>query len=226
MTLLAALIAIATAIPTAAQQPRSARPADEHVNSPSLSEPWQQTLRDFDEWAQIQRLYTEQQVAEMREKILEKVADLPPEDSDRFRDEVNAKLHVMLSAEARDARKWLTDTLAVASDSYAKKVRAKMPDVVKESSSDLAADLDRFGSRQTNVKQYQQGMQKTREMQIKSLEENARRQAEANAKAREGSVYNPAPGGASRREPRTIYRYQSPYGPTSPYSINSAYRFW
>ena len=162
----------------------------------------------------------------MRGKILDKIVSLPTEDSERFRDEVNAKLHVMMSAEARDARKWLNDTLAVASDSYAAKIRAKLPDVVKESPNELQADLDKFEARESNVKQYEKGMQETRQMQIKSLEEDARRQAAANANARAASTYNPAPGGATSRAPRTYQRYSSPYGPTSPYSIGLGYRYW
>jgi hypothetical protein len=226
--LLALLIACASPFPAAAQPPRTVPDNESGAlgNSSGIDARWRETLSSFDEWAIIQRLYTKPQIAEMRAKILEKIADLPPEDSERFRDEVNTKLEVMMSGEARDARKWLNDTLAVASDKYAQKVRANLPDVVKESPSQLQADLDAFASRQTSAKQYQQGMEKTREMQIKALETNARRQAAANARARDNNVYNPAPGGAVIRERRPNYRYSSPYGPTSPYSIYPAYRLW
>src|SRR4249919_561373 len=122
---LASLIACSSAVPVTAQQPRATRAGNEPSasgNSSYASDPWHQTLHDFDEWTQIQRLYSKQQVTEMRGKILDKIVSLPTEDSERFRDEINAKLHVMMSAEARDARKWLNDTLAVASDSYAAKI--------------------------------------------------------------------------------------------------------
>src|SRR5262245_25435581 len=134
------LIEAGAAIPAAAQ------PRPERGGSParSLSDAWQQTLHGFDEWADVQQIYTPQQVAEMRRKVVDNASSLAPAESDQFRGEINAKLHVLLSAEARDARKWLNETLAVASDSYAKKVRAQLPDVAHESASQLQADLDAF----------------------------------------------------------------------------------
>jgi hypothetical protein len=118
----------------------------------------------------------------------------------------------------------LADTLAVASDSYAEKIRAKLPDITKESARQLQADLDAFEARESNVKQYQQGLQQTRQIAIRELEEDARRQAESNAQAHVGTNYNPAPGGAAIGGPGAYSRYVSPYGPTLPYGIGL--RFW
>jgi hypothetical protein len=223
------VIVLATAFPLGAHQPQvglagnvsSARGSD-----PAASNLWRQTLQVFDEWGQFQQIYTPTQIAEIRRKMLDKAANLSPADSEQFRGEIDAKLHVLMSAEARDARKWLTDTLAVASDSYAKKIRSQLPDVVNESAPQLQADLDAFEAREASVKQYQQGFQQTRQMQVKALEEDARRQAEANAAAHVGSNYNPAPGGAAIGGPGAYQRYRSPYGPTLPSGFGWGYRFW
>jgi hypothetical protein len=209
----------------AAQPPQWFPPGSNLAGRSSLvSEPWQQTLRGFDEWSQVQQVYMPQQIAEMRRKILEKASSLSAAESERFRGEINAKLHVLMSAEARDARKWLADTLAVASDSYAEKVRAKLPDITKESARQLQADLDAFEARESNVKQYQQGLQETRKLAVRELEEDARGQAEANAQAHVGTNFNPAPGGTAIGGPGAYQRYRSPYGPTLPYGIG--FRFW
>jgi len=134
---------------------------------------------------------------------------------------VNAKLHILLSAEARDARKWLTDTLSVASDSYAKKVRAQLPDVANESPRKLQADLDAFEAREANVKQFNQGMQQARQLEVKSIEEDNRRQAEANAQAHVGTNYSPAYGGTAIGGPGAYYpRYRSPG------AWGTSWRYW
>jgi len=222
----ALLIVLAMPQLAAAQQPQLAPPAlgVSRGSSPSLSGPWQQTLQAFNQWAAVQQIYTPQQISNMRRQMLEKATGLSPQESEQFRGEVEAKLHVLMSAEARDARKWLTETLAVASDSYAAKVRAGLPDVVHESASQLQADLTAFENREASVKQYQQGMQQMRERQIKAIEDDARQQAEASAQARatNNSNYNPFPGGGTVN---AYDRYRSPYRPYYPISPFGN-RFW
>jgi hypothetical protein len=221
----ALLLVSAVATPLAAQPPQSVSPGSSLAASSNvLSESWQETLRGFDEWSRVQQVYLPQQIVEMRRKMLDKATSLSPAESERFRGEISAKLHVLMSAEARDARKWLADTLAVASDSYAEKIRAKLPDITKESARQLQADLDAFEARESNVKQYQKGLQETRQMAIRELDEEARRQAESNAQAHVGTNYNPAPGGAAIGGPGAYGRYVSPYGPTLPYGFGL--RFW
>jgi len=194
-------------------------------NSSSLSAAWQQTLQSFDDWGRVQEIYTPPQLAEMRQKMVEKAYRLAPDESESFRGDINAKLHILMSAEAGEARRWLTNTLAVASDSYAQKVRAQLPDVVTESPRQLQADLDAFAARQANVKQYQQGLEQTRQMAIKAIEADTRRQADANAQAYVGQTYNPYPSAAPIGGSAAYQRYRSPYTPAAPI-LPFGYRFW
>jgi len=70
--------------------------------------------------------------------------------------------------------------------------------------------LDEFEGRETNMKQYEAGLQKTRQMQVQVAEGNDRAQAAANAAAWQGggnlygSAYNP---GSNQR---SYGRYVSP----------------
>src|SRR5258708_463646 len=74
-------------------------------------------LREFDTWASVQRLYEADQVKKFRAKIVEKAGQLSGDDLQAFLDDLSDRLHVLTSADARDARRWLSQTLAVASDS-------------------------------------------------------------------------------------------------------------
>ena len=79
---MAALIGCVSAFPAMAQQSRTAMPSGARGGSSSpVSDPWQQTLQVFDEWARIQQIYTPPQIAEMRQKMLDKVRSLSAEDS-------------------------------------------------------------------------------------------------------------------------------------------------
>jgi hypothetical protein len=183
--------------------------------APSPTGPqWAQVLQLFDEWAAVQQIYTPEQVRQWRTQILGKASSLPAPDAAAFAADLSAKLQVMLSAEARDARKWLAETLAVASDSYAKEVKAGLPDPRTMTAGQIQARLDAFENREANVKQVEASLQKTRQMQIKAIEADQQAQAAANAAAWQGSdsvgsSYNPI---ATQR----IYggRYVPPAGRT------------
>jgi hypothetical protein len=78
--------------------------------------------------------------------------------------------------------------------------------------SQIQARLDAFENRESNMKQVESSLQKTRQMQIKSIEADERAQAAANAAAWQdtggsyGSAYNP---GANQR---LSGRYVPPLG--------------
>lgn len=167
-------------------------------------------LRDFDAWARVQTLYEPEQVKKFRARIVEKAGQLSGDDLAAFLADLTDRLHVLTSEEARDARRWLNQTLSVASDSYAKEIRSKLPDVAKLSAGELQEELDDFEARQTSNKQYRAGLEKTRQAQIKNIEQEKRRQEEANDRAAlsDGnySPYSPA-------APRTYTPYRRPVYP-------------
>jgi hypothetical protein len=184
----------------------------------AASADWQQTLHTFDEWAAIQKRYDAKQIAAMRQKIADYAASLAPSEGGKLRAEINAKLRILLSTEANAARQWLAETLAVASDSYAQKIEAGLPDVVSSSPQQLAESLRAFEARETNLQQVREGMKDTQQVAIKALDDANRRQVEAAAQAR-AAASAPAPANAvvTPVAPRTYERYSSPYGPTLPY---------
>lgn len=217
---------LVAAVRAPAQEPLADSPVDrgEPADLFANEDPWRDTLRAFDQWAIVQQVYTPKQAAEMRAKILEKSHRLSPEEGEKFRAEIDAKLAVLLSAEAREARTWLSTTLAVASDSYANKIKAKIPDVVKSSPDQLQAGLDTFEYRRGGVPAFQQGVQQSREMTVKATQDDARRQAEAAARARTVPIYTPPPGGKAIGGPNSRVPFHSPYGLKDPYA--PFFRFW
>jgi hypothetical protein len=220
---LAAWLAIlsSAAVLPAAQPPAPPLPPGPplQVSEKPLDESWQHTLRTFDDWSKVQRLYSPEHMAQLRRQMLDKAASLSPDQSAQFRRETDARLSVLLSAEANDARQWLLDTLSVASDSYAKKVLAGVPDVAHASAGQLQQALADFEARHRSVQQYQAGLAQSRETAIQDLNERNRSNIAAAAEARAASA---APASFSGVVPndaaqRTYERYRSPYGPTLPY---------
>jgi hypothetical protein len=223
--ILAGFIITAATVRAPAQEPPVASSDGEGVTDRYADgDPWQETLKDFDQWVLVQRVYTPKQTAEMRAKILEKSRSLPPEEAAKLRGEIDAKLAILFSAEAREAREWLSSTLAVASDSYAQKIKAKIPDVAKTTPDQLQEELSSFEYRRSGVRQYQRDIQTSRETAAKAVQDDARRQAKAAAKARSVPTYNPAPGGPAMNVQKSHERYHSPYALKDPYA--PFFRFW
>jgi hypothetical protein len=182
---------------------------------------WTSLLQLFDEWAAVQQLYTPDQVRQWRAQILSKAASLPSADKQQFADDLDAKLHLMLSAEARDARKWLAETLSVASDSYARQVKAGLPDPRTMTAPQLQARLDEFEGREANQKQVEASLQKTRQMQIQAIQADQQAQAAANAAAWQGGGGSPYNSGYYPSANQSYGRYVPPIGRT----IGSGF-FW
>lgn len=198
---------------TYAQAPSATR----NVDDPAAAV--RSVLREFDAWALVQRLYDPEQVKKFRARIVEKSGQLSGDDLAAFLADLSDRLHVLTSEEAREARTWLNQTLAVASDSYAKEIRSKLPDVAKLSASELEEKLDEFEGRQTSNRQYREGLDKTRQARIKNIQEDERRQEQANARAKvstgPSSPYSPA------GQPRTY----TPYSRRAVYPVYGGLRW-
>jgi len=211
----------APATQPAAAQPGAwtlAPPGPPQVTGQPLDESWQQTLHTFDHWGSIQRLYSQAQIGQMRQILLDKVARLSPAERAQFKFEADAKLRVLLSAEANDAREWLVATLPVASKSYAEKVIAQIPDVFNAPAAEIQKALDKFEADRRGRQQFQAGFDQSREEAIKGIADRDQKDVAAAAQARAASSAPASFSGVTPVAPQQGYhRYTSPYGPTLPY---------
>jgi hypothetical protein len=217
----------------AAGQPRSPESTE---RSPRMdarddrrsSDPWRGTLERFDDWAATQQFYSHRQIEQMRRELIAKGERLSPDQADRLRRDLDTKLNILMSDEAREARQWLGKTLAVASPSYAQRVRSRLPDVMNESPPQVQADLNALAAREASAGRVEQGVERTRQQSVEAVEERARRQADANdqARANAGAASGanlPPPGNGP---PRLYQRYVSPYQPVIPYPAPLYYGYW
>jgi hypothetical protein len=160
------------------------------VNPALASSPQAETLQAFDQWATHQDLYSQPMIAEMRNRLCLKLDGLPSTDAAHFRDELSAKLSVLGDSQSQEAEQWIAETLAVASEIYAKSILAKLPDVVDDSPSEVRAKLRAFVVRAINLRQARQGFNQSRQATIQVLREDERRQAEINAQIRASMTYS------------------------------------
>lgn len=164
-------------------------------------------MREYDQWASVQKIYPPEKVKEMRDKFIDKAAQLRGEELEELLQGVHEKLQILLSAEASEARYWLTRTLATAADSKAAKIKAKLPDVARLSAAELEEQLANFArDRAYQLESYSE-FNKVRSAQVKGAQATAAREAQASARARSssggGGYSGYVPSAAPREHKRT-----------------------
>jgi hypothetical protein len=105
---------------------------------------WKQTFHDFNEWMSAQVIYDADQIQQVRKRMALGISRMTPAQLERFQSDIQEKLAVLNSAEAKQAGTYLTETFAVASPAYARKVRAKLPDVLTMTAAQINQQLDIF----------------------------------------------------------------------------------
>jgi len=114
-TLIAAGMGLALAVPLSvveAQQnsaPATASAEDDAAakNVIFSSDEWRRTRVAFDEWLSIQRIFDDQQVRSMKDRLRKQIATSSAADLRTLQEQMAAKMEILLSPEASDARRWL-----------------------------------------------------------------------------------------------------------------------
>ncbi|HEV3003798.1 MAG TPA: hypothetical protein VGX78_05025 [Pirellulales bacterium] len=178
---------------------------DEILQSPE----WNETMRAWNHWLAVQKIYDKQQVKKMKQQLDDKVKGLSADELADFHNDLRAKIHVLMSAEALDARHWLSETLAVASQKYAKKVRAGLPDVANLSAQELQDELDRFEERRSQTQQGEVALQQARRNRVKAVQTELRQQHDDSQKAMQRASRDLNAGSGSNFVPSSIHDRQS-----------------
>lgn len=179
---------------------------DEILNS----EAWRQTMQALDEWLSVQKIYDPKRAAQFRDQIERRASQMSPDELSDFIAQLDAKLKILLGAEARDARQWLDATLATASDKYAKQIRAKLPDVAKLTPEQLQEELDEFERKRAQTRESSAAYKRAEQARIKAVEADLKQQREQSEKALDRAAASARQGYYS--PPRQVRQYQSNYG--------------
>jgi hypothetical protein len=71
------------------------------------SDQWRQVRLAFDEWLAVQKIYDAQQAAQLPSRLKQKVAGMSSRELQKFLEQMQAKMAILLSPAAADARDWL-----------------------------------------------------------------------------------------------------------------------
>lgn len=172
----------ATSAAAPALKPKPARSwsAEEAAarNAIISSKEWGDTMRAFDEWQSVQQTYDKQQARQLRIRLIDKINSMDANQLKEFLPNLEAKLNILLSAEARQARSWFRQNLDVASDQYAEKMRKSLPDIARMTPEQLQESLDSFENKLSQQEKIQKEFNRGRQQQVKNVEADLKRQRE------------------------------------------------
>ena len=158
------------------------------------SDRWRRAARQFDEWLSVQRIYRDDEVESIKAEMKQRVAHMSPSELEDFLDDMEARLHVLLSPETADVRSWLNQFLAVARNPEQQLGRER-PDVLNMNASQIRQELQWLQQERESRQQAQQAFNRARGIQAQSAQEvqAARRAARAPMPNRGGWPANTPP---------------------------------
>jgi hypothetical protein len=160
---------------------------------------WRRAIFELGEWLSNQQIYTPQEVNRIKADFNRRVAGMSSYELEYLLDDLDAKFKVMETPEARDAKAWLGQYLAVMSDQRRAEALRDVPDVVTMSASQLQQEINRIEQKRVSLQQRQQAFDQTRDMRVQLAEDNRRQTASAAAAAmaqsRSSASFSPYSGG-------------------------------
>jgi hypothetical protein len=178
-----------------AQQPappaRQPAPAQAVADSPE----WQATRQAFQEWLTVQQIYTDEEIQKLVNDLRLRVAGMNEQERAAFLKDMQARLAVLNSDQARQARAWLGETTSRLTPAGQQKLRRQLPDVSKMSASELQQSLasqqlrmqarqrDREATARLRTQQNQLAMQMNQQRQQAFQDARQRQQSAVSSQA-------------------------------------------
>jgi hypothetical protein len=115
------------------------------------SDRWRRAMFEFNAWLDAQPVYSPTQVAAIRRELTSRVTTMSSFEVEYLLETMSAKLQVLETPAARDARGWLGRYLEVMSDAKRAEVLRDVPNVLDMSAAELEAAVQRIETKRAEV---------------------------------------------------------------------------
>lgn len=154
-----AIAVVIAALPAPAADPRpendsspEADAGDQDRKAKVLaSDRWRRAMFEFNAWLDSQPVYSPTQVASIRRELTSRVTTMSSFEVEYLLETMSAKLQVLETPAARDARGWLGRYLEVMSDAKRAEVLRDVPNVLDMSAAELEAVVQRIDTKRAEV---------------------------------------------------------------------------
>lgn len=132
------------------QSPAAAAAADRKAELLG-SDRWRRAMFEFNTWLDTQPVYPPEQVRRIRRELADRVAKMSSFELEYLLESIDAKLKVLESPAARDARGWLGRYLAVMSDAKRAEVVRDVPGILDMTAAELESAVRQVEARRAAV---------------------------------------------------------------------------
>ena len=195
---------------SAAFAARSSDPANAGVFSPTTDEEhgdlarksdllhspaWQRVVAEFGSWLSSQSIYTPAEVRRIKVQFNSQVAAMSSYEVEYLLESIAAKMRLLDTPEARDAKAWLGEYLSAMSDARRAQALRNVPNILDMSADQLWREIQRIDALRATLRQRQQGVESRQttlsERAGGSRQATANASREAAARARSAPVHSP-----------------------------------
>jgi hypothetical protein len=168
---------------------------------------WRRAIFELGEWLSAQQIYSPQEVRSIKADFNRRVAAMSSYELEYLLDDLDAKFKILDTPEAKDARQWVGQYLAVMSDQKRAEVLKDVPDVVKMSSGQLQQEIEKLEQKKAGLQRQQaafdQGRQQLVDRAQAARQATAAASTAAAAQLQSGVSYSPyrSQGGGGGKPP-------------------------
>lgn len=216
---MAAALCIAWSLAPAAGPPAKARDRGQSEKTRreliGKSESWRNTFAGLDQWLSVQTRYDKDEIENIKRQISSRVEKMSNDELEDFRQNLDAKLAMVLSPEGRDILDWVAASRARAAPAYRQKMGIEYPDVARLTAAQLREQLDLLIRKRSKAQANTAAVERARQARIAGLQAEQqqafqeRQRALDRGAAGASSPYNPGP---VRQYPDVISRPQYGWG--------------
>ena len=120
---------------------------------------WQRTIAEFGGWLATQTVYSPPDVQRIKRQFNARVAAMSSYELEYLLDSISAKLQLLDTPEARDAKAWLGEYLATMSDARRAEELRTIPNILDLNASQLWEEIQRIDRMRATLQQRQQGVE-------------------------------------------------------------------
>lgn len=155
-----------------------------------LSSPqWRRAVAELGAWLSTQTVYPPAEVRRIKARFNDRVAGMSSYELEYLVDSIEAKVQLLDSPQARDAKVWLGEYLSAMSDARRAEAMRGVPDILEMSAEELWREIQRIDSLRASLERRQQGV----ESRQAALAARAGASREATAAASRAAAARPRP---------------------------------
>ena len=120
---------------------------------------WQQAIAELGSWLSTQNVYTPSEVRRIKMQFNERVDGMTSYELEYLLDSIAAKLQLLQTPEARDAKAWLGEYLSAMSDGRRAQELREVPNLLTMNAAQLWQEIQRIDAKRSALRQRQQGVE-------------------------------------------------------------------